>query len=132
MAQFLPRAEVVIVTTPQPAAQKVAQRAAYMARKVNLQVIGVIENMSWFTGDDGKRYELFGSGGGEDLAEELGVPLLARIPLVPELREGGDLGRPIVAVDPDGEVGQVFRGLAERLDTDLAPKRIYNPQLKIN
>jgi ATP-binding protein involved in chromosome partitioning len=103
-----------------------------MAEKVDLQVIGVIENMSWFTGDDGTRYELFGAGGGEELAHDLGVPLLAQIPLVPELREGGDVGRPIVAVDPDGEVGRVFRTLAERLDTDLAPKRIYNPELKLN
>jgi ATP-binding protein involved in chromosome partitioning len=132
IAQFLPRAEVLVVTTPQPAAQRVAQRAAAMAEKVDLQVIGVVENMSWFTGDDGKRYELFGAGGGEELAGELGVPLLARIPLVPELRAGGDVGRPIVASDPDGEVAQVFRTLAERLDTDLAPKRIYNPELKLN
>jgi len=132
IAQFLPRAEVLVVTTPQPAAQRVAQRAAAMAEKVDLQVIGVIENMSWFTGDDGKRYELFGAGGGEELAGELDVPLLAQIPLVPALRVGGDVGRPIVAVDPDGEVGQVFRALAERLDTDLVPKRIYNPELKLN
>jgi ATP-binding protein involved in chromosome partitioning len=132
IAQFLPRAEVLVVTTPQPAAQRVAVRAAAMAEKVDLQVIGVIENMSWFTGDDGKRYELFGSGGGEELADELDVPLLARIPLVPALREGGDVGRPIVAVDPEGEVGQAFAALAERLDTDLAPKRVYNPELKIN
>jgi ATP-binding protein involved in chromosome partitioning len=132
IAQFLPRAEVLVVTTPQPAAQRVAVRAAAMAEKVDLQVIGVVENMSWFTGDDGKRYELFGAGGGEELADELGVPLLARIPLEPALREGGDVGRPIVTVDPDGEVAQVFRELAERLDADLAPKRIYNPQLKIN
>jgi ATP-binding protein involved in chromosome partitioning len=132
IAQFLPRAEVLVVTTPQAAAQRVAVRAAAMAEKVDLQVIGVVENMSWFTGDDGKRYELFGSGGGEELATELGVPLLARIPLVRELREGGDVGRPIVAADPDGEVARVFRDLAERLDSDLAPKRIYNPELKIN
>jgi ATP-binding protein involved in chromosome partitioning len=132
IAQFLPRAEVLVVTTPQAAAQRVAQRAAAMAEKVDLQVIGVIENMSWFTGDDGKRYELFGAGGGEELAGELGVPLLAQIPLVPELRVGGDVGRPIVAVDPEGEVGQVFRALAARLDTELAPKRIYNPELKLN
>ena len=132
IAQFLPRAEVLVVTTPQPAAQRVAQRAAAMAEKVDLQVIGVIENMSWFTGDDGKRYELFGAGGGEELAGELDVPLLAQIPLVPALRIGGDVGRPIVAVDPDGEVGQVFRALAERLDTALVPKRIYNPELKLN
>jgi ATP-binding protein involved in chromosome partitioning len=87
--------------------------------------------MSWFTGDDGKRYELFGAGGGDELAAGLGVPLLARIPLVPELREGGDLGRPIVATDPAGEVANAFRDLAERLDTDLAPRRVYNPELKI-
>ena len=93
---------------------------------------GVIENMSWFTGDDGTRYELFGSGGGAALADDLDVPLLGQIPLVPALREGGDVGRPIVAADPDGEVAQVFRALAERLDTDLAPKRVYNPQLRIN
>jgi ATP-binding protein involved in chromosome partitioning len=132
IAEFLPRAEVLVVTTPQPAAQRVAQRAAAMAEKVDLRVIGVIENMSWFTGDDGKRYELFGAGGGEELAGELDVPLLAQIPLVPALRVGGDVGRPIVAVDPDGEVGQVFRALAERLDTELVPKRIYNPELKLN
>ena len=132
IAEFLPRAEVLVVTTPQPAAQRVAVRAAAMAEKVDLQVIGVVENMSWFTGDDGTRYELFGSGGGEELANELSVPLLARIPLVPALREGGDSGRPIVTVDPDGEVAQVFSALAERIDVDLAPKRIYNPQLKIN
>ena len=74
LAQFLPRAEVYVVTTPQPAAQRVAQRAAFMAQKVNLEVKGVIENMSWFTGDDGTRYELFGAGGGEELAERLEVP----------------------------------------------------------
>ena len=78
MAQFLPRAEVLIVTTPQPAAQRVAQRAAYMSQKVNLDVMGVIENMSWFRGDDGKAYELFGAGGGQELADQLGVPLLGR------------------------------------------------------
>ncbi|MEZ5145229.1 MAG: Mrp/NBP35 family ATP-binding protein, partial [Acidimicrobiales bacterium] len=82
LAQFLPRGEVYVVTTPQPAAQRVAQRAAFMAQKVNLEVKGVIENMSWFTGDDGTRYEIFGSGGGEDLAERLGVPLLGQVPLV--------------------------------------------------
>ena len=92
IAQFLPRAEMVIVTTPQPAAQKVAQRAAAMADKVDLKVTAVIENMSWFRGDDGQEYEIFGSGGGEELATSLGVPLIGRIPLVPVLREGGDDG----------------------------------------
>jgi ATP-binding protein involved in chromosome partitioning len=102
-----------------------------MAAKVDLQVIGVIENMSWFTGDDGKRYELFGAHGGAQLADELGVPLLGQIPLVPELREGGDTGRPITVTEPDGDVAAVFRDLAEKLDTDLKPTRIYNPALKI-
>jgi ATP-binding protein involved in chromosome partitioning len=131
LAQFLPRAEVYVVTTPQPAAQRVAQRAAFMAQKVNLEVKGVIENMSWFTGDDGKRYELFGAGGGDELATRLGVPLLGQVPLVPELREGGDAGRPIAAVDPDGEAAGVFAHVAERVDVELAPKRVYHSELRI-
>jgi ATP-binding protein involved in chromosome partitioning len=131
LAQFLPRAEVYVVTTPQPAAQRVAQRAAFMAQKVNLEVKGVIENMSWFTGDDGKRYELFGAGGGDELATRLGVPLLGQVPLVPELREGGDAGRPIMAVDPDGEAAGVFAHVAERVDVELAPKRVYHSELRI-
>jgi ATP-binding protein involved in chromosome partitioning len=132
MAQFIPRAEVVVVTTPQPAAQRVAQRAAAMAEKVDLDVIGVIENMSWFRGDDGKRYELFGAGGGAELAAQLEVPLLAQIPLVPALREGGDDGHPIVVAHPDDEAAVAFRAVAEKLDTELTPKRIYRPELKIN
>ncbi|MDQ1565438.1 MAG: ATP-binding protein involved in chromosome partitioning, partial [Actinomycetota bacterium] len=131
MAQFIPRAEVVVVTTPQPAAQKVAQRAAYMAQKVNLTVTGVIENMSWFRGDDGKAYEIFGSGGGRELADTLGVPLLGQVPLVPELREGGDVGRPIMVSDPDSEASQVFTEIARRLYEDLAPRRVYRSELKI-
>jgi ATP-binding protein involved in chromosome partitioning len=131
ISQFLPRAEVIVVTTPQPAAQRVAQRAAAMAEKVDLDVIGVIENMSWFRGDDGKRYELFGAGGGQELADQLGVPLLGQVPLVPALRAGGDEGRPIVIAHPDDEASKVFRAIAEQLATDLAPKRIYNPELRI-
>jgi ATP-binding protein involved in chromosome partitioning len=132
LAQFLPRAEVLVVTTPQPAAQRVAQRAAFMAQKVNLEVKGVIENMSWFTGDDGKRYELFGAGGGEQLATRLGVPLIAQVPLVPELRAGADAGSPIVASDPDGEAGRVFARIAETVDVELAPRRIYRSELRIS
>lgn len=131
IAQFLPRAEVIVVTTPQPAAQKVAQRAAAMAEKVDLSVLGVIENMSWFVGDDGTRYEIFGSGGGEELSAQLGVPLLGRIPLVPALREGGDDGRPIVVVDPGSEAARAFTAIAERIDGELAPKRVYRSELKI-
>jgi len=131
MAGFLPRAEVYVVTTPQPVAQKVAQRAAVMADKVNLEVKGVIENMSWFTGDDGKRYELFGSGGGAELAAKCEVDLLGQIPLTPQLRDGADNGRPLVATDPTSEAGAVFASIAEAIDVDLAPTRRYNAELKI-
>ncbi len=131
LSQFLPRGEVYVVTTPQPAAQKVARLSAAMAERVHLDVKGVIENMSWFTGDDGKRYPIFGSGGGQELADELGVPLLGQIPLLAALREGGDDGRPIAAVAPESEVAAMFRGLAERVAVELAPKRVYNPALKI-
>ena len=131
IAQFLPHAEVLIVTTPQPAAQKVAQRAAYMARKVNLDVKGVIENMSWFTGDDGKRYEIFGTGGGPRLAEELGVPLVGQVPLVSELRAGGDSGVPITVSEPASEAAQAFAAMAERLETDLRPTKVRRSELKV-
>jgi ATP-binding protein involved in chromosome partitioning len=131
LAQFLPRAEVYVVTTPQPAAQRVAQRAAFMAQKVNLSVKGVIENMSWFTGDDGKRYRLFGEGGGDELAQRLGVPLVGRVPLVPELREGADNGAPIVTTDPDGEAAQIFAQIAATIDVELAPTRRYHKELRL-
>ena len=131
LAQFLPRSELYVVTTPQPAAQKVAQRAAYMAKNVNLEVKGVIENMSWFTGDDNKRYYIFGHGGGEDLANRLEVPLLGQIPLVQELREGSDSGKPLAATNPDSEAGKVFAEIVETIDVELAPTRRYNQELKI-
>jgi ATP-binding protein involved in chromosome partitioning len=131
LAGYLPRAEVYVVTTPQPAAQRVAQRAAFMARKVNLAVKGVIENMSWFTGDDGKRYDIFGSGGGEDLATRLGVPLLGAVPLTTELREGSDTGNPVMVADPDGEAASAIRSIAERIDTELVPSRRHHPELKL-
>jgi ATP-binding protein involved in chromosome partitioning len=131
LAQYLPRSEVYVVTTPQPAAQKVAQRAGFMARKVNLTVKGVIENMSWFTGDDGKRYDLFGEGGGQDLADLLDVPLLGQVPLLTALREGGDDGHPIQAVDPGSEAGKAFAEVARRIDEELAPTRRGHPELKL-
>ena len=130
MAQFAPRAEVLVVTTPQPAAQRVAQRSAHAARKVNLSVRGVIENMSWFTGDDGRRYEIFGRGGGQLLAEQLGVPLLGQIPLVTALREGGDVGAPVTVTDPAGEAALAFETLAKRIE-GMGPGRIYNPELTL-
>jgi len=99
---------------------------------VHLEVKGVIENMSWFTGDDGVRYELFGRGGGQELADELGVPLLARVPLLPPLRAGGDEGKPIAAVAPDSEAGRVFQALAERVAVELKPKKIFRRELTIH
>jgi ATP-binding protein involved in chromosome partitioning len=130
MAGVMPRAEVVVVTTPQPAAQRVAQRSAYAARKLKLSVRGVVENMSWFTGDDGTRYELFGHGGGQSLADDLGVPLLGRVPLIPALREGGDKGLPVVVSDPDGEAAVAFGELAGRLSA-LGPARVYRRELTL-
>jgi ATP-binding protein involved in chromosome partitioning len=131
IAQYLPRAELYVVTTPQPAAQRVAQRAAFMAHKLNIDVKGVIENMSWFTGDDGTRYELFGAGGGAELAERIDVPLLGQVPLVPALREGGDVGRPITAADPQAEASRAFAAIAERIDVELAPTRRPHPELRV-
>ncbi len=131
LSQYLPRGEVYVVTTPQPAAQKVARLSAAMAAKVNLPVKGIIENMSWFTGDDGKRYEIFGSGGGQELADELGVPLLGQLPLLKALREGGDDGRPITAVDPESETAKTFHSIAARIATELKPRKIFSPLLKI-
>ena len=130
LGQYLPRTEVVVVTTPQPAAQRVAQRSAYAARTLKLAVRGVIENMSWFTGDDGTRYELFGRGGGEALAAELDVALLGRIPLVPAVREGADTGVPVHVADPAGEAARAFDDLAQRIE-DMGPARIYRRELSV-
>jgi ATP-binding protein involved in chromosome partitioning len=106
LGQLLPRAEAVIVTTPQPLAQEVAVRAALMAQKTNMRLIGVIENMT---------SEVFGSGGGERLAAELGVPLLGKVPLDARLREAGDAGEPLVLRDPESPVAQTIVELAESI-----------------
>ncbi len=130
LAEVMPRAEIVVVTTPQAAAQRVAQRSAFAARRLKLSVRGVIENMSWFTGDDGTRYELFGSGGGATLAADLGVPLLGQVPLVNAVRVGGDEGRPVMAVDPHSETANSFRSIAEKLAA-LGPARVYRRELTL-
>ena len=130
MAQFLPRAQVLVVTTPQPTAQRVARRAALMAEEVDQEVIGVIENMAWFTGDDGKRYELFGAGGGASLAEELGVPLMAQIPLLPAMREGADDGRPLAVAAPDSEAAKAFETLVGAVEA-ARPRVRTHPDLVI-
>jgi ATP-binding protein involved in chromosome partitioning len=130
MSQFLPRAQVLLATTPQPTAQRVARRAALMAREVDQEVIGVVENMSWFTGDDGKRYELFGSGGGASLAEELGVDLMAQIPLVPAMGRGADEGHPVAVAAPGSEAETAFDKLAEAV-AEKRPRIRTNPALVI-
>jgi ATP-binding protein involved in chromosome partitioning len=112
LAQLLPQAKFLIVTTPQPVAQKVARRSAEMAAKLKLEIAGVIENMSGFVTPSGDRFALFGEGGGQLLAEELEVPLLAKIPLTMGLREQSDAGLPIVFSDPDDPAAQALRAAA--------------------
>jgi len=131
VSQFIPRAQTIVVTTPQPTAQRVAVRAGLMARKVNQDVMGVVENMSWFTGDDETRYQLFGEGGGEQLAEELEVPLLVQIPLVPALREGADKGQPATIADPGGEATVAFEALAAEVEA-RKPRLRAHPELVIS
>jgi ATP-binding protein involved in chromosome partitioning len=109
LAQLLPQAKFVIVTTPQPVAQKVARRSAEMATKLKLDVAGVIENMAGFVTPGGERYQLFGEGGGQLLADELEVPLLAKVPLTMALREHSDAGTPVVLSDPDDPASQALR-----------------------
>jgi ATP-binding protein involved in chromosome partitioning len=112
LAQLLPQAKVLLVTTPQPAAQSVAKRAADMAAKVDLELLGVVENMSGFTTPEGQRFTIFGEGGGQLLADELDVPLLGKVPLSEELREGADTGMPLVLSDPDAPASVAIRETA--------------------
>jgi len=120
LARMLPRTDMLIVTTPALAAQKVAVRAADMARRSFLRVAGVVENMSAFICDHGERYELFGRGGGQELANTIGAELLAQIPLEAAVAAGGDSGAP-VAIEGDGEAARAFRRLAERLVNETIP-----------
>jgi ATP-binding protein involved in chromosome partitioning len=115
LAQLLPQAQFVIVTTPQQAAQKVARRSAEMAHKVSLEVVGVIENMASFVTPGGERFAIFGEGGGQALADELEVPLLGKVPLTMPLREQADAGVPLVLEDPDDPAAQAIRQAARGL-----------------
>jgi ATP-binding protein involved in chromosome partitioning len=119
LARMLPRAEVVIVTTPALAAQRVASRAADMARKTYLRIAGVIENMSAFTCEHGTSYALFGEGGGQALADEVGVPLLASIPLEAEVSAGADRGEPVALTH--GPAAEAFTELARRIADEAVP-----------
>jgi ATP-binding protein involved in chromosome partitioning len=121
LSRLLPRAELLVVTTPALAAQKVAVRVADMARRSYLKVAGVVENMSAFTCDHGQSYALFGSGGGAALAAEVGAPLLAEIPLEPGVAAGGDTGSPLALAEPQSPAGQAFHLLAHRLATEVMP-----------
>jgi ATP-binding protein involved in chromosome partitioning len=112
LAQLLPQAKVLVVTTPQPAAQTVARRAAEMAGKVDLEIAGIVENMSGFTTPSGERFQIFGEGGGQELADELDVPLLGKVPLTMPLREQADAGVPLVLTDPDDPAAQAIRQTA--------------------
>src|SRR5438105_2803633 len=123
LAQLLPQSKFLIITTPQPVAQKVARRSAEMAAKLKLEIAGVIENMSGFVTPSGERFQLFGDGGGQLLAEELEVPLLAKVPLTMELREQSDAGVPIVFADPDDSAAQALRQGARGL-VALSPVRL--------
>jgi len=120
LARMLPRTEVLVVTTPNQAAQKVAGRAADMARRGHIRVAGVIENMSAFTCEHGETYEIFGSGGGQRLADEIGVPLVGTVPLNASVAAGGDAGVPI-ALDELGALAEVFAAIAERVVTEVSP-----------
>lgn len=131
IAQFLPRSELIVVTTPQIAAQSVAQRAAFMAKSVDLTLTGVIENMSYFTGDDGKKYEIFGSGGGQALADKLEVPLLGQVPLLTALREGSDSGDPIMISDPESPASVAITQIAKTLIDTYSPTKKYRKELNL-
>jgi ATP-binding protein involved in chromosome partitioning len=121
LGQLLPRAEAVVVTMPQPAAQQVAVRAAQMAQKTGMRLVGAVENMTYLIGSG---EELFGSGGGEALAEEIGMPLLGRVPIDPRLRECADDGEPLVAVDPACETSVAIREIAAAI---AGAKRGFKP-----
>src|SRR5581483_11439536 len=119
LARMLPQTELLVVTTPAQAAQKVAARVADMARRSYLKVTGVVENMSAFVAPDGTRYPLFGEGGGEALAAEIDAPLVAQIPLEPDVSAGSDDGVPVVLSHPDGVAGAAFHELAARVVEEL-------------
>ena len=121
LSRLLPRAEMLVVTTPALAAQKVAVRVADMARRSYLKVAGVVENMSAFVCDHGEEYALFGAGGGAALAGEIGVPLLASVPLQPDVAAGGDRGVPLALERPASPAGRQFHELAQKLAEDLMP-----------
>jgi ATP-binding protein involved in chromosome partitioning len=122
LVQTLPLDGAVLVTTPQPAATQVARKGGLMFQKVNVPLVGVVENMSWFTDPAGLRHKLFGEGGGQLTADSLGTSLIGQVPLMPEIREGGDAGLPLVADQPKSEAAAAFHGIAVELLARFAKK----------
>jgi len=123
LVQTLPLDGAIIVTTPQPAATNVARKGGLMFQKVNVPLLGVAENMSYFIDPAGVKHELFGHGGGIVTAEKLGTSLLGQVPLISEIREGGDIGMPIVVKSPEGLAGTTFRQIADALLARLTAPR---------
>jgi len=121
LARLLPQAEMVVVTTPQLAAQKVAARVADMARRSHMPIVGVVENMAGFVADDGKQYNIFGSGGGKALAGDLGVELLGSVPIDEFVATGGDSGEPVVSTHPNSPAGAELASVAKRITEILPP-----------
>jgi ATP-binding protein involved in chromosome partitioning len=128
LVQTLPLDGAVIVTTPQPASTNVARKGGLMFQKVNVPLLGVAENMSWFEDPSGTRHSLFGTGGGAKTADSLGTVLLGQVPLVPEIRAGGDSGRPLVVSQPNATASVTFREIAEDLLRRAAQKPDTPPQ----
>ena len=124
LTRMLPQAEMVVVTTPQRAAQKVAIRVADMARRSHMPIVGVIENMAGLACDCGRVHTVFGEGGGRELADDLGVPLIASIPLDPEVVPGGDHGRPVVSTGTGSAAGSALRAAAEKLVMLVPPAEL--------
>ncbi len=133
LAQSVPLTGGVVVSTPQDVALSDARRGLAAFVQLNVPVLGIIENMAYFIAPDtGQRYEIFGYGGAERAAEELGVPFLGRLPLDQRVREGGDVGNPIVAVEPDSPIAEDFRKLAQQLAAQVSMQKIKtSPELKI-
>jgi ATP-binding protein involved in chromosome partitioning len=126
LVQTLPLDGAVLVTTPQPAATNVARKGGLMFQKVNVPLLGVAENMSYFLDPAGNKHAIFGSGGGQKTADSLGTILLGQVPLIPEIREGGDAGQPIVVSSPDSPAGITFREIGDSLLLQLTRKPV-NP-----
>ena len=134
IAQMLPLSGAVIVTTPQEVALQDVRKAINMWDKVKVPIIGVVENMSYFTGDDGKKYYIFGQGGGDSIAKKFNTKVLALNPLVPEVREGGDVGKPIVIKNPESESAKILRDMAKKVAQEVAildSKQGSTPSLEI-